>query len=311
VAGLWVKDEFGLIRNNGRPPAVSLDALPTPDYSVLDRNSFQGPVPIIAHRGCPYPCTFCNSPAQAAEAARALSGATVQSAQPAVAKANYFRKQSMAMLARDLYRLTTDYAGKLNGTGVYFCSDTLLAWTAAEFDAFIELYSDFRVPFVCHTTPETITAERMKRLVDVGMRLVNIGVQHGNEVFRREVLQRRMPNQELLRRFAMAMDSGAVVSADFIMGFPLETPELALDTIAFSRELRASVKNCSIFVPYHGTSLRNLAVERGYLEADELAVWSPLQSQLNMPKFPPDEIARLVQVFKTRPIVAMSQVQMG
>lgn len=289
VPGLWVKASDGSTLRNPRAIPVNLDALPTPDYSVLDRAVFAGPVPVIPHRGCPYPCTFCNSPAQSL-----LAGSG--------GGASYFRKQTMALLARDLHRLTTHYADKLNANGLYFCSDTLLAWTPYEFDAFIEMYGDFRIPFVCHTTPETISAERMEKLVGVGLKLVNIGVQHGNEQFRREVLKRRMPNQELLNRFAMAAASGAYISADFIMGFPLETPALARDTIAFSRELRASVKNCSVFVPYHGTALRQIAVDRGYLDAATLAVWSPQQSQLEMPDFPASEIARLVNEFKARPL---------
>ena len=89
------------------------------------------------------------------------------------------------------------------------------------FDEFIEIYSDYKIPFVCHSTPETITAYKMAKLVAAGMKLINIGVQHGNKAFRRNVLKRRMPNKELTKRFEIASASGAVTSADFIMGFPL------------------------------------------------------------------------------------------
>ncbi len=287
VPSLWVKDADGNIHKNPPASPVDLNALPAPDYSILDRHRFRGPVPLIAHRGCPYPCTFCNSPAQAQ--------LTRQSGQTA-----FFRKQSVVVLRRDLETLTSTCADKLNETGLYFCSDTLLAWSNQEFDAFIEMYSDFRIPFVCHTTPETITAERMKKLMDVGLKLMNVGVQHGNEAFRRDVLKRRMPNRELKRRFDVAADAGAFISADFIMGFPGETPELARDSIRFSREIRAGARNCSLFVPYHGTELRQRAERDGFMEPGELAVWSPEQSQLTMPAFPKGEINRLVAAFRSR-----------
>lgn len=287
IPGLWIKGADGSIEKNPAGAPMDLEALPAPDYGVLDRHKFTGPVPLIAHRGCPYPCTFCNSPAQA----RIVDGNS---------KKPFFRKHSIASLHRDLQVLTTQHAAKINKEGLYFCSDTLLAWTPSEFDEFIEIYSDFRIPFICHSTPETISTERIDKLVAVGLKLMNIGIQHGNEAFRRDVLKRRMTNSELIKRFEMASGRGAWISADFIMGFPKETPALARDSIRFSREIQASVKNCSVFVPYHGTPLRELAIQCGFLKPEVLAVWSPEQSQLNMPLFPQEEISRLMQEFKRK-----------
>lgn len=287
IPGLWIKQQDGSIQKNPLGTPVILDELPAPDYSVLDRQKFQGPVPLIAHRGCPYPCTFCNSPAQA----RIFEEGSQKS---------FFRKHGIAALRRDLEVLTTQHSSKISKEGLYFCSDTLLAWTPREFDEFIEMYTDFRIPFICHSTPETISADRIDKLVAVGLKLMNIGVQHGNEVFRRDILKRRMPNKELKKRFEIASGRGAWISADFIMGFPLETPELARETIRFSRDIEASVKNCSVFVPYHGTELRDLAVKNGYLKPDVLAVWSPESSQLDMPGFPKEEITRQMQEFKRK-----------
>lgn len=288
IPGLWIKQGDGTIQKNPMGAPVVLDDLPTPDYSILDRQKFNGAVPLIAHRGCPYACTFCNSPAQA----RLMDD---------VSRSTYFRKQGMASLSRDLQVLTTQHASRINGNGLYFCSDTLLAWTAREFDEFIEIYSDYKIPFVCHSTPETITAFKMDKLVSVGLKLMNIGVQHGNEVFRRDVLKRRMPNRELKYRFDIASASGAMTSADFIMGFPLETPVLARDTIEFSREIKTTARGCSLFVPYHGTALRELAIRKGYLKPDVLAVWSPEVSQLEMPDFPKEDISRMMLEFNARP----------
>lgn len=287
IPSLWIKRSDGSIQKNPVGTPVDLNDLPPPDYSVLERQKFQGPVPLNAHRGCPYSCTFCNSPAQA----RITDSASPKS---------FFRKHSMAALRRDLQVLTTQHSSKLSKDGIYFCSDTLLAWNPREFDEFIEMYSDFKIPFICHSTPETISAEKIDKLVSVGLKLMNIGVQHGNEVFRRDVLKRRMPNKELKKRFAIASGRGAWISADFIMGFPMETPTLAWDSIHFSREIEASVKNCSLFVPFHGTELRELAIRHGYLKPEVLAVWSPEFSQLNMPQFPKEEIARLMQAFKSK-----------
>ncbi len=290
IPGLWIKQGDGTIQKNTMGAPVNLDDLPTPDYSILDRQKFNGAIPLIVHRGCPYSCTFCNSPAQT----RLMSD---------ISKNTFFRKQGMAYLRRDLQVLTSQYSSKININGLYFCSDTLLAWSSREFDEFIEIYSDYKFPFVCHTTPETISSDKMDKLVTIGLKLMNIGVQHGNEAFRRDVLKRRMSNKELKKRFEIASSSGALTSADFIMGFPLETPALAQDTIKFSREIKATVKGCSLFVPYHGTALRELAIKKGYLEPDVLAVWSPEISQLEMPYFPGEDITRMMQKFNARSLL--------
>lgn len=288
IDGLWIKHSDGSLEKNRMAAPVDVNQLPPPDYALLESHKFAGPVPIIAHRGCPYPCTFCNSPSQATLLAQHHPD-------------SFFRKHFLTTLQRDLTHLTTHHADKLSQAGLYFCSDTLLAWTAKEFDAFLEMYSDFRIPFICHTTPETISAEKVRKLADVGMKLMNIGVQHGNEVFRREILKRKMPNDELIRRFQMASGHGAWITADFILGFPLETPALVRDTIDFSRKIRADVKNCSLFVPYHGTPLRQLAIEKGFLREDTLARWSPEQSQLTMPLLPNETLALLMREFKRPP----------
>ncbi|MGB0722203.1 MAG: B12-binding domain-containing radical SAM protein [Gammaproteobacteria bacterium] len=281
---LWVKDSDGRIVRGPPAPLMDLDELPPPDYDLLAEHRFPGPVPLMPHRGCPYACTFCNSPAQR-DHHRALGQ-------------RFFRKQSMERLRGDLEHLVNGSRALVPPGGLYFCSDTLLAWNSREFDAFVELYSDYRLPFSCHTTPETLDPARVRRLVDAGLLVMNVGLQHGNERFRREVLKRGMGNRALLRAFAGAADAGAQISADSIVGFPGETHALAMDTIRLNRELRATHKQCSVFVPYHGTALRAEAVRQGWLAADTLAVWKPERSQLDMPAFPARDIGALARDFQ-------------
>ena len=58
---------------------------------------------------------------------------------------------------------------------------------------------------------------------------------------------------------------------------------------------------CSLFVPYHSTALRELAIKNGYLRPDVLAVGSPEESQLDMPDFSKQAISQKMQAFKSRP----------
>lgn len=287
IAGLCIRQPDGAVRRNPPPPLVDLESLPPPDYSILVEAGFPGPIPLIPHRGCPYRCSFCNSPAQSLKARSSGQG-------------HYFRRQGQSHVRAAIEAILSTPGLRIPESGLYFCSDTLLAWTPREFDEFAELYSDFRIPFIGHTTPETVHAGRLNTLAELGMKLLNIGIQHGDEHFRRQVLKRGMSNVALERAMQVAAGSGIFISADAIVGFPDETPAEAMTTFAFMQRIPAHAKNCSIFVPYHGTELRRRAEEKGYIRHGTLARWQPARSQLSMPQFPAAEISRIRSLYQAQ-----------
>ncbi len=71
VAGTWSKTENGETLKNPKWPLVDIDQI-LPDFSLFDESRFMRPmggrvfkmIPVESYRGCPYACTYCNSPAQ-------------------------------------------------------------------------------------------------------------------------------------------------------------------------------------------------------------------------------------------------------
>ncbi|MBU1091273.1 cobalamin-dependent protein, partial [Patescibacteria group bacterium] len=73
INGLWVKDKKGnIVRNPMRKP-VNIDRNPTNfDIGLFSEQRLYRPIggqlhrmlPVETHRGCPYGCQYCNSPAQ-------------------------------------------------------------------------------------------------------------------------------------------------------------------------------------------------------------------------------------------------------
>jgi hypothetical protein len=53
----------------------------------------------------------------------------------------------------------------------------------------------------------------------------------------------------------------------------------------------------AIFTPYHGTKLRELAVEKGYLDEDSVSTHTTASSMLNMPQISSDELDGLIRTF--------------
>ena len=59
-----------------------------------------------------------------------------------------------------------------------------------------------------HTRPETITERRAKKLAAVGCHKVNIGVEHGNQKFRTEIVGRNYNNEVAIKSFELMWDAG-------------------------------------------------------------------------------------------------------
>jgi len=204
----------------------------------------------------------------------------------------FFRKKRMDVVREELAYLIKRW----NAEYVYFPADTFLAWSDEEFRSFIDMYSEFKLPFWMQTRPETITEENVALLKSVGCHRVSLGIEHGNEKFRREIVDRRITNDELVTKTNI-IGREIPVSVNNITGFPTETRELAFDTIRLNRDLQVDTMNCYTFMPYHGTPLREMVIKLGYLQPDALTCSLTAGSILNMPQYPRNEIRGIIKCF--------------
>lgn len=287
IKNLWVKGPDGKVRANPQRPVVELDSLPMPDFEIFEENRIYRPmagtvyrmIPIETHRGCPFTCTYCNSPSQ-----------TALHRDNGVGK--FFRKKSVEKIREEIAYLVTRWKAEY----IYFPADTFLAWSEEEFAQFIEMYREFQLPFWMQTRPETITEENVEMLKSVGCHRVSMGIEHGNERFRRNVVNRNISNEDLVTRTNI-IGSRIPVSVNNITGFPTETRELALDTVRLNRALAVDTMNCYTFMPYHGTPLRELAVRLGLIEPNAVTCSLTAASILKMPQYSASEIQGFVRCF--------------
>lgn len=182
---------------------------------------------------------------------------------------------------------------------MFFWADTFFAYSPREFDAFIEMYRDIRLPFWCQTRPETIIAQRnrLEELKNIGLHFISFGLEHGNESFRAEVVNRRMSNKILFDAFRATREIGVPFNVNNIIGFPGETRDLVFDTIELNRQIGAASMSCSIFMPYHGTDLHRLALERGYITTDTICPSNNDEAIMNMSSMSRAEIMGLAKTF--------------
>jgi anaerobic magnesium-protoporphyrin IX monomethyl ester cyclase len=287
VANLWVKDSNGKVKRNPQRLVIDINTLPIMDFEIFEENRIYRPmagkvyrmIPIETHRGCPYTCTYCNSPSQIVFHNEAKAG-------------RFFRKKRMDKVREELAYLIKRW----NAEYIYFPADTFLAWSDEEFESFIEMYAEFKLPFWMQTRPETITPENVALLKSVNCHRVSLGIEHGNEQFRKDIVHRPIGNKELVEKTNI-IGREIPVSVNNITGFPTETRELAFDTVRMNRELQVDTMNCYTFMPYHGTPLREMAIKLGHLDPDALTCSLTAGSVLDMPQYPRTAIKGFVKCF--------------
>jgi anaerobic magnesium-protoporphyrin IX monomethyl ester cyclase len=281
----------GTIYRNGLRAGVDINTIPIPNWDLFEKGSIYRPmqgkiyraVGLETQRGCPYTCTFCNSP----------SNNVIYKAET---NKIFHRKKSIKRMKVELDYLVKKYDPEL----IYMVVDTFLAMSERDFDEFKEMYMDYKIPFWMNTRAETINAHRAKGLEEMNMLRTSIGVEHGNTEYRKNYLKRNVSDDVQIKAFEILADHKYVSCANAIIGMPDENRDLIFDTINFMRKLPDKVDATGAFIwaPYHGTPLRELAIEKGYIDKDVIAsISNTAYSMLNMPSISKDEITGLAKTF--------------
>ena len=287
VTNLWVKKDGKVIKKNSISKPVNINDNPIIDISLFEENRLYRPMsgkvykmmPIETIRGCPFTCRFCNSPDQM----RLYKGLGT----------NFYRKKKMDLVYKELKYFKDVHKVEYN----YFWADTFLGMSTEELDEFCEMYSEIKLPFWMQTRPETVNDHNMKRLKSVGLHRISFGVEHGNEEFRKKILDRRWKNHDILEKLKIPKKYGIAFSVNNITGFPTETKKLAFDTIELNRHIDADNANIYAFVPFHGTPLRKMCEDLGLIKPETITKCLTAESQLNMPQYPPHEIEEIKKCF--------------
>jgi anaerobic magnesium-protoporphyrin IX monomethyl ester cyclase len=291
IPGTWYRDDDGQVHKTPSPPLVNINKV-LPDFSLFESKRFYRPMggrlfkmmPVETYRGCPYNCTYCNSPAQRTFAKEEGQG-------------NFLRRKSMPVL-RDELKWHVDH---FQPEFFFFMDDSFLSRPKREIFEFCDMYEEFKIPFWFNTRAESFEANILRRLKEVNCYRIASSIESGNEQYRTKVLKRTISNSELLDRFSILAESGIAFSMDVMIGLPGETRDLVMDSVELIRSIHGfDALTVSIFTPYHGTVLRDVAISNGWVDPKCICTEGYSHSELNMP--PPylsaNEIQALQVVFQ-------------
>ncbi len=195
IGNFWIKQAGTIIKNDVRPYVENLDILPFADYDFSDQHILdhekivgmherflEGRLLIHTSRGCPYSCTYCCN--------RYIQNLYLR-------KGKQLRYRSIKKVIDELTQI------KNKNRSLRFISitdDDFFARSLQELTTFCKEYkSKINLPFYCYVNPNTLSEEKLKLLIDAGLRKVEMGIQSGSEYINFRIYKRFTSNRAILK----------------------------------------------------------------------------------------------------------------
>jgi anaerobic magnesium-protoporphyrin IX monomethyl ester cyclase len=288
MTGFWINDNGSWIKNQ-RAPLVDINILPGLDLSIFSEAYLNKPImgrnfrtiSIETTRGCPYHCSYC--------ADRTLTEVFKPSG-------SWYRQKTMRRLEAEFKESITTY----NPEFIYIMSESFLSGSLKRVMDFADIYRKFSIPFWFNTRPEDITEDKARLIKEIGCKRISIGLEHGNENYRRKYMYRNYSNSTFKRACSILTDHDISFSVNLIIGVPFDTRERIFEAVDLLREVKPQGVSTCIFNPYHGSDLRNVALKEKMIEPDLIADdFFQLGYHLNNNTISKEEI---VGLFRTIPL---------
>lgn len=255
LPGVGITDIGGSFHLTPPPPLIAdLDALAPVDRSLLHGHRFYFEPPgcvrglvrtraanILASRGCPYNCTFCQSDY--------LMGKEV-------------RLRSVASVIREIKELRERYE---IGT-IYFADDGITVdrdWI----ERFCEhlLSENLDIGWGCQSRADCLSPERVNLMKRAGCLQIDMGIESGDPEVLGYLNKSETPRQ-YLEAAGWIRGAGMRLLCSFVIGTPVETSASYEKTSNLIQALRPSMCQYFTLVPYPGTDLARQALETNALE---------------------------------------------
>ncbi len=243
-----------------------LDHYGIPAWELIRPDSYPGFIydeyyPILTTRGCPYPCTYCNTPR--------LSGRKLRhrSVEHVLEELRFLRKRyniSRFSIVDDEFTLDRRYA-------MHFCE--------ALIDAALNLRWDCPVG----VRLDSLDPELLQTMEKAGCESMAVGIETGSARMQK-LIQKKVKVETIREKaFMIAGCSRIKIIGYFMLGFPDETEAEVYETIRLAASLPLTRANFNIVIPIPGTAIFDEALHDGKLALDRINWDTCTSDQVTIP----------------------------
>ncbi len=250
------------VRIPGMLLVEDLDQLPIPDRSLFDMEKYfrhwysmdrvdprlKG-TSVMATRGCPFSCTFC---------------------QPTLSEifGRRIRKRSPASVADEL-----DHLKRIYGIGAFMFEDSTFVvdapWVHAICDELVA--RKLNLSWCCNVRADLLEEDLLAHMKQAGLAKINMGVESASQRVLDSIYEKGITVEGVTRALGMARDMGIAVQGYFMLGAPGETLEEMQQTIDFAVRSPFDDALFDITTPFPHTELWNRSrhlISRDYADFD-------------------------------------------
>jgi len=211
-------------------PSPSFDGFPINTYSYSPAISEKPFVVLQSSKGCPYTCRFYCTYAE-------YQGSKI-------------RQRSAKKVVDDIVNIQKKY----NIKGIQL-RDPTFGLTKGYIDEFCnELKKrNVKIKWGMETRLDLLNKENIKKMFEVGLRNINVGIETNNEIIASQNKRKLIPlnHQEEIINFCKNI--GIKVSAFYILAYEGDTEETIKNTINYAIKLNTPLARFAISTPYPGT----------------------------------------------------------
>jgi len=259
VENCWIKTNGRINKNRLRPLIDDLDSLPIPAWEIFDDRHVRGVeedpkgdsqriVGIETSRGCPYSCTYCvNSHLRTIYKDVKGKFCREKSANRVIAESRSAKERVRA----DFIKFVDDN---------FMGPDKRLVELSKRFPVEVGL------PLHLQVSADKVNRRTIRLMAEMGVVRLGIGVETGNEIYRKKILTKFITNEQIVEAFRLAREYGIATKAYYMIGLPFDRREYIEQTIEFNELAKPDITFVSTYFPFPGTILGRAVLEKNLVE---------------------------------------------
>ena len=247
IRGIAYRKGDETVVNAPAEPIKSYDDLPLPAFDLVPSlEPYHINVPhgkpftiMYASKGCPFSCTFCT------------------------VRRTPFKRRSAESILRELRYLKSHFRLRT----VSFFDETFTIDKNRVLQLCEQIQNeDLNIKWYCNTRVELVTKDMLRTMRRGGCRGVAYGIETGSQEILQSVAKgNRVEDAEAAIRWTK--EAGIKAYCSFIIGLPGENWDTIRETIRFVKRTRPTGAQFNVAVPYPGTPMYDLAVEKGWVKS--------------------------------------------